>query len=138
MPAAVAADPNANATDLLIQRVKDTPDLAIFALPQADGSWKDVTATEFLGQVTALAKGLVAAGIQPGDKIGLICRTRYEWTLLDFATWFAGAIAMITETPEQFARFDEVHGDLPLIGKVWKIDSGDLDKLAASGGDVTD
>src|ERR1700712_5943897 len=128
MPAAVAADPNANATDLLIQRVKDTPDLAIFALPQADGSWKDVTATEFLAQVTALSKGLVAAGIQPRDKIGLICRTRYEWTLLDFATWFAGAIlvpvydtsspsqihwdlsdsgavAMITETAEHFARF---------------------------------
>jgi long-chain acyl-CoA synthetase len=161
MPAAVAADPNANTTDLLIQRVKETPDRAIFALPQADGSWKDVTATEFLSQVTALAKGLVAAGIQPGDKIGLICRTRYEWTLLDFATWFAGAIlvpvyetssphqihfdmqdsgaiAMITETPEHFARFDEVHADLPLIGKVWHIDLGDLDKLSASGTEVPD
>ncbi|HEX4444531.1 MAG TPA: AMP-dependent synthetase/ligase [Galbitalea sp.] len=160
-PAAVAADPNANATDLLVERVKETPDLAIFSLPQADGTWKDVTATEFLGQVTALAKGLVAAGIQPGDKIGLICRTRYEWTLLDFATWFAGAIlvpvyetssphqihfdmhdsgaiAMVTETPEQFARFDEVHADLPLIKKVWQIDLGALDKLAAAGSDVTD
>ena len=160
-PAAVKADPDANATDLLIQRVKDTPDLAIFALPQPDGSWKDVTASEFLAQVTALSKGLVAAGIQPGDKIGLICRTRYEWTLLDFATWFAGAIlvpvyetssphqihfdmhdsgaiAMITETPEHFTRFDEVHGDLPLIKKVWQIDLGDLDKLAASGVDVAD
>ena len=160
-PAAVKADPDANATDLLIQRVNDTPDLAIFALPQADGTWKDVTATEFLKQVQALAKGLVAAGIQPGDKIGLICRTRYEWTLLDFATWFAGAIlvpvyetssphqihfdmqdsgaiAMITETPEHFTRFDEVHSDLPLIKKVWQIDLGDLDKLSASGGDVPD
>jgi long-chain acyl-CoA synthetase len=160
-PAANEADPDMNATDLLMKRVHDTPDLAIFSLPQADGSWKDVTAAEFHRQVVALSKGLVAAGIQPGDKIGLICRTRYEWTLLDFATWFAGAIlvpvyetssphqihfdmqdsgaiAMITETAEQFSRFDEVHGDLPLIGKVWKIDLGDLDKLAASGGDVTD
>jgi long-chain acyl-CoA synthetase len=161
MPAAVAADPDANATDLLIQRVAETPDLAIFSLPQPDGTWTDVTAAEFLKQVTALAKGLVKAGIQPGDKIGLICRTRYEWTLLDFATWFAGAIlvpvyetssphqihfdmedsgaiAMITETAEQFSRFDEVHGDLPLISKVWKIDLGDLDKLAKSGGDIAD
>jgi len=160
-PAAVTADPNMNATDLLVQRVKDTPDLAIFALPQADGSWKDVTAREFESQVIALAKGLVAAGIQPEDKIGLICRTRYEWTLLDFATWYAGAIlvpvyetssphqihfdmqdsgaiAMITETAEQYSRFDEVHSDLPLIGKVWKIDLGDLEKLAASGTDVPD
>jgi long-chain acyl-CoA synthetase len=161
MPAAVPAQPDANATDLLMERVNDTPDLAIFALPQADGSWKDVTATEFLNQVRALAKGLVAAGIQPGEKIGLICRTRYEWTLLDFATWFAGAIlvpiyetssphqihfdmqdsgaiAMITETPEQYARFDEVHGDLPLIRKVWQIELGDLDKLAASGTKIKD
>jgi long-chain acyl-CoA synthetase len=161
MPAAAPAQPDANATDLLMERVKATPDLAIFALPQPDGTWTDVTATEFLDQVRALAKGLVAAGIKPGDKIGLICRTRYEWTLLDFASWFAGAIlvpvyetssphqihfdmqdsgaiAMITETAEQFARFDEVHGDLPLIKRVWQIDLGDLDKLAASGKDVTD
>jgi long-chain acyl-CoA synthetase len=161
MPAAVEADPNANATDLLVERVRKTPDLAIFALPQSDGTWTDVTATEFLTQVRALAKGFVAAGIQPGDKIGMMCRTRYEWTLIDFAVWFAGAIlvpvyetssphqihwdledsgaiAMITETVELFSRFDEVHGDLPLVSQVWKIDLGDLDKLAASGTDVTD
>jgi long-chain acyl-CoA synthetase len=161
MPAAVEADPNANATDLLVERVRKTPDLAIFALPQSDGTWQDVTATEFLNQVRALAKGFVAAGIQPGDKIGMMCRTRYEWTLIDFAVWFAGAIlvpvyetssphqihwdledsgatAMITETIELFARFDEVHGDLPLVSQVWKIDVGDLDKLAAAGKDVPD
>jgi long-chain acyl-CoA synthetase len=161
MPAAVEADPNANATDLLVERVRKTPDLAIFALPQSDGTWTDVTAAEFLTQVRALAKGFVAAGIQPGDKIGMMCRTRYEWTLIDFAVWFAGAIlvpvyetssphqihwdledsgaiAMITETVELFSRFDEVHGDLPLVSQVWKIDLGDLDKLAASGTGVTD
>ncbi|HMH57711.1 MAG TPA: AMP-binding protein, partial [Galbitalea sp.] len=160
-PAAVAASPNANITDLLIDRVKLSPDLALFATPEADGSWKDVSASEFLNQVRALAKGLVAAGIQPGDKIGLICRTRYEWTLLDFAVWFtgailvpvydtssphqihfdlsdSGAIAIITETAEHYARFDEVHADLPLVSKTWNIDRGDLDKLAASGGDVSD
>jgi long-chain acyl-CoA synthetase len=161
MPAAVAADPSANVTDLLVDRVTATPDLALFALPQGDGSWKDVTATEFLAQVRAVAKGFVAAGIQPGDKIGMMCRTRYEWTLIDFATWFAGAIlvpvyetsspsqihwdledsgaiAMITETAEHFARFDEVHADLPLIDRVWKIDLNDLDKLTASGTGVAD
>ncbi len=91
-PAVVAASPEANVTDLLVDRVKLSPDVPLFALPQADGGWQDVTASEFYDQVRALAKGLVAAGIQPGDKIGLICRTRYEWTLLDFAVWFAGAI----------------------------------------------
>ncbi|MCU1556016.1 MAG: long-chain fatty acid--CoA ligase, partial [Microbacteriaceae bacterium] len=161
VPAVVAADPDANATDLLIDRVAATPDLALFALPTAAGGWEDVSAKEFLRQVIALSKGLVASGIQPGDKIGLMCKTRYEWTLIDFATWFAGAllvpiyetsspnqvqwnladsgaIAMITETPDHFARFDEVHADLPLIGHVWKINLGDLDKLATAGVDVPD
>jgi len=158
-PALVQADPNANATDLLIDRVAATPDLPIFALPTADGGWSDVTATQFLSEVRALAKGLVAAGIEPGEKIGLMCKTRYEWTLIDFATWFAGAIlvpvyetsspsqvqwsledsgaiAIITETPDHFARFDEVHGDLPLIRSVWSVDQ--LAKLAAAGSSVPD
>ena len=161
IPALVTTDPDANATDLLVDRVRATPDLALFALPTPTGGWTDVSASEFLAQVVALAKGLVAAGIQPGDKIGLMCKTRYEWTLIDFATWFAGAvlvpiyetsspsqvlwnltdsgaIAMITETPDHFARFDEVYADLPLIRYAWKINLGDLDKLAASGTEVTD
>ena len=161
MPALVTADPNANATDLLIDRVAETPDLPIFALPTGNGGWSDLTAAEFLAQVRALSKGLIASGIQPGDKIGLMCKTRYEWTLIDFATWFAGAVlvpiyetsspaqvlwnlsdsgamAIITETPDHFARFDEVRPDLPLITSVWQIGLGDLDKLVAAGKDVTD
>ncbi len=160
-PAIVPADPNANATDLLVERVRATPNLALFSIPTHDGGWSDVTATEFLNQVHALAKGFVAAGIEPGDKIGLMCKTRYEWTLIDFAIWFAGAVmvpiyetsspsqlqwnlgdsgtvAMITETPDHFSRFDEAHPELPLVRNVWKIDTGDLEKLAASGKDVTD
>ncbi|MEP6479719.1 MAG: long-chain fatty acid--CoA ligase, partial [Rhodoglobus sp.] len=83
VPAIVPADPSANTTDLLIDRVKATPDLALFALPTAEGGWTDVTSTEFLAQVRALAKGFVAAGLEPGDKIGMMCKTRYEWTLID-------------------------------------------------------
>ncbi|MBH0009487.1 long-chain fatty acid--CoA ligase [Salinibacterium sp. UTAS2018] len=161
VPALVKADPEANATDLLIDRVAATPNNALFSLPTANGGWSDVTSTEFLTQVKALAKGLVAAGIEPGDKIGLMCKTRYEWTLIDFATWFAGAVlvpiyetsspsqilwnitdsgatAMITETPDHFARFDEIRADVPAIANVWQIDLGDLDKLAKSGSAVTD
>ena len=65
-PPAIEADPNANATHLLADRVAATPDLAIFALPTADGGWSDVTAAQFQSEVIALAKGLVEAGIQPG------------------------------------------------------------------------
>ncbi|MEO7146580.1 MAG: AMP-dependent synthetase/ligase [Terrimesophilobacter sp.] len=161
MPAIVAADPNANATDLLMDRVNATPDLNLFALPTPEGGWQDVTAQEFLDQVRALAKGFIAAGIEPGDKIALMCKTRYEWTLIDFAIWFSGAVmvpiyetsspaqllwnlgdsgtvAMITETPDHFSRFDETHAELPLIRNVWKIDLGDIAKLQASGTSVTD
>jgi len=157
----IEADPEANATDLLVDRVAATPTLALFALPTADGGWTDVSASDFLGQVHALAKGFVAAGIEPGDKIALMCKTRYEWTLIDFAVWFAGAVlvpiyetaspsqvqwnledsgavAILTETPDHFARFDEIHADVPLVRSVWKIDLGALTKIADSGSDVSD
>ncbi|HWH25924.1 MAG TPA: long-chain fatty acid--CoA ligase [Pseudolysinimonas sp.] len=161
IPAVVEADPTANTTDLLLDRVAATPNDALFALPTADGGWTDVTAAEFHRQVVALAKGFISAGVQPGEKIGFICRTRYEWTLVDFAVWFAGAVlvpiyetsapsqirytladsgatAIIIETPEQFARFDEIAGDVPEVTKVWQLARNDLDKLAAQGTDVTD
>lgn len=159
-PAVVAADPQANITDLLVQRVAATPELVLFSLPDGAG-WKPVTTAEFHARVVALAKGLVASGIQPGDKIGLMSKTRYEWTLIDFATWFAGAIlvpvyetsspsqvrwnltdsgatSVILETADHFARFDEVRAELPAIGNVWQIDLGDLDKLIAAGTEVPD
>ena len=160
IPPVVAADPSANVTDLLLARVASTPQDALFSLP--DGSaWKDVTATEFLAQVRAVAKGLIASGINPGDKLGFMCKTRYEWTVIDFATWFAGAVlvpiyetsapsqiqwnlsdsgavAMIVETADQFARFDEVRADLPLIENVFQIELGALDKLAKGGIAVSD
>ncbi len=159
-PIVVKPDPDANATDLLSDRVAATPDLVLFAIPDG-AAWRDVTAAEFRDQVVALAKGLVAAGVQPGDKLGMMCHTRYEWSLVDFAVWFAGAIlvpvyetsspaqvqwnlsdsgatSVILETADHFARFDEVHPDLPLIERVWQIDLGDLDKLATSGAAVPD
>ncbi|MHA6668296.1 AMP-dependent synthetase/ligase [Homoserinimonas sp. A447] len=161
VPALVKADPTANVTDILMERVKETPNKALFSLPTADGGWSDVTSTEFLDQVRALAKGLVASGIEPGDKIAFMCKTRYEWTLVDFAIWFAGAVmvpiyetsapaqiqwnvsdsgatAFIAETPDHFARFDEVHPELPQVHHVWQVDLGDLDKLVAAGAEVTD
>lgn len=159
-PALVPADPNANATDLLVDRVAATPDKPLFSLPDGDG-WKDVTTKEFYDQVIALAKGFAAAGIQAGDKIGFMCKVRYEWTLVDFAAWFAGAILvpiyetnspsqiawnltdsgakwLIVENPEHYSRYDEIAADVKGIKKVWTMSSGDLDTLAKSGGKITD
>ncbi|MGO4692349.1 AMP-dependent synthetase/ligase [Glaciibacter sp. 2TAF33] len=160
MPAVVPADPQSNVSDLLEDRFRATPELVLFSLPSG-GGWTPVTTAEFHARVVALAKGLVAAGIEPGDKIGLICKTRYEWTLIDFAVWYAGAIlvpvyetsspsqiqwilgdsgatSLIVETSDHFSRFDEVHPELSNIDDVWQIELGDLDKLAAAGIGVTD
>lgn len=160
IPPLVAADPDANATALLKERLSLTPHDPLFALQEGD-AWRDITTQEFYDQVIALAKGLIAAGVEPGEKIGIIQKTSYEWTLIDFAVWFAGAVLvpvyetsspaqiqwilsdsgatkLFVQNSEYFARFDEVHPDLPNIGKVWQLELGDLDKLTESGKKITD
>jgi long-chain acyl-CoA synthetase len=160
VPAIVPADPDANVADLLVKRVEATPDRALFSVPEADG-WRDISAADFQTAVIALAKGFAAAGIQPGEKVGFLARTTYEWTLVDFALFYAGAvmvpiyetsspsqiqwiledsgaIALIVESPEHFARVDEVRGDLPLIREIWQLHLGAIDTLTAQGAAVTD
>jgi long-chain acyl-CoA synthetase len=160
VPAIVPADPQANVTDLLVERVKATPQLALFAVPEGDG-WRDITAAEFHRQVIALAKGFAAAGLEPGDKVCFIARTTYDWTLVDFALFFAGAVmvpiyetsspaqiawnltdsgavACIVELPDHSERLDEVRPDLSLVRAVWAMHKGDLDRLIEQGKDVSD
>jgi long-chain acyl-CoA synthetase len=147
-------------THLLEDRVAATPDLALFAVPQ-DGGWRDITAAEFRRQVIALAKGFAASGIEPGDKVGFLARTTYEWTLVDFALFYAGAVMVpiyetssphqiqwiledsgavvcIVESADHAARLDEVRGDLPLIREVWQLALGAIDKLSDLGASVPD
>jgi len=160
VPAIVPADPQANITDLLVDRVKATPNLALFAVPDG-GGWRDITATEFHTQVVALAKGFAAAGIEPGDKVGFIARTTYDWTLVDFALFFAGAVmvpiyetsspaqiawnltdsgatACIAESADHSARLEQIRAEVPLVRSVWEMHRGDLDKLVEQGKAVTD
>ncbi len=85
--------PSGNLTDDVVARGTAHPDGVAFGVRRG-GSWHDVTAAGFLGQVRALAKGLLASGIQPGDRVALLSRTRFEWTLLDYAIWFAGAVTV--------------------------------------------
>ncbi|MSW97156.1 MAG: AMP-binding protein, partial [Actinobacteria bacterium] len=70
-PAVVPHDPRANATELLLDRVRATPEIPLFALPNSSGGWDDITARQFYDEVVALAKGFVAAGIKVGDRVGL-------------------------------------------------------------------
>lgn len=82
-----------NITDILLARHRQDPQHALYARKQ-NGVWTDVSTAELLGQVSALAKGLIAAGIRPGERIAVMSRTRYEWTLVDLAGWFAGAVVV--------------------------------------------
>ena len=160
VPAIVAADPQANVTDLLVDRLAASPDRPLFAVPDGTG-WRDISTSEFHRQVIALAKGFAAAGIQPGDKVGFLARTTYDWTLVDFALFFAGAvmvpvyetsspaqvewilsdsgaIACVVESAEHLTRLGGVRENLPLVRDVWAMHAGDLDRLVTAGAAVDD
>ena len=161
MPALVPSDKNANTTEILLERLAKTPDHDLFSLPDGEGGWKTLTVAEFHARVVAVAKGFIASGIQPGDRIGLMCKTRFEWTLLDFAAWFAGAIlvpvyetssasqiewilddsesvALIVEAPHHRERFEGVRSSLPRVHTVWTIDDGAIDALISAGVSISD
>ena len=167
IPALAQIPATANLADVVFRRAAEQPQAVVLRRPSGpsgvageSGSWTDVTASQFSGEVIALAKGLVAAGIEPGDRVALMSHTRYEWTLIDYAIWTAGAVTVPvyeTSSAEQAewilsdsgarACFVETasYGDIigsfrdrvPALSHVWRIDS-DLDSLRAAGADVGD
>jgi len=161
VPFHVESDSNLNATDLLLDRVAKNPAHALFSKKASDGSWKDITSQEFLDDVKTLAKGLIAAGIKPGQAVALMSRTRYEWTMIDFAVWFAGgvvvpiyessssaqiewilsdsdAVAIFVENDEHLARFEEIAKGVKKVKSSWRIESDDFKNLLESGAKVSD
>jgi long-chain acyl-CoA synthetase len=167
IPALAQIPATANLADVVFRRAAEQPQAVVLRRPSGpsgvageSGFWADVTASQFSGEVIALAKGLVAAGIEPGDRVALMSHTRYEWTLIDYAIWTAGAVSVPvyeTSSAEQAewilsdsgarACFVETasYGDIigsfrdrvPALSHVWRIDS-DLDSLRAAGADVSD
>lgn len=160
VPSLVVSDEAENITDLLLHRVTETPNLEIFAIDQGDGDWKPVTASAFHDQVVALAKGLIAAGIQPGQAVAIMSRTRYEWALIDFALWWVGAVsvpiyetsapsqmewilsdsdavALWVENDEHIERFKEIQAEAPMVRSVWKIEGDSIAELVRMGRDIT-
>jgi long-chain acyl-CoA synthetase len=91
-PVAFVSD-TTNLTDPVWDNADRYPDDPQFAR-QVDGVWQDVSNTQFRDEVRAVARGLIAAGIQPGQRVALMSRTRYEWTLIDYAIWAAGAVTV--------------------------------------------
>jgi len=94
IPALAEIPASANAADVVTRRAAEQPHAVMLRRKTADGTWSDVTAAQFAAEVQALARGFIAAGVQAGDRIALMSHTRYEWTLIDYALWTAGAIVV--------------------------------------------
>ncbi len=163
IPALAEIPADATLADVVFVRASQEPQAVVMRRRTSEGRWDDVTATEFRDQVSALAKGLVAAGIEPGDRVALMSRTRYEWTLIDYAIWSAGAVTVPvydTSSAEQVewilgdsgarAAFAENDGYAETIGiasksvqtleHTWVIDgsASDIAGLTARADEVTD
>ena len=158
IPAIVPAASAGNLTNLVFERAWFEPERVMLSRPLGDG-WQSVTAKEFEAEVRATAKGLVAAGINIGDRVAIMSRTRYEWTILDFAIWYAGgcvvpiydtssaeqidwilndsgAVAIIVETP---ALRDLVKTVQPAhTKKIWTMTENVLATLAYDGAAIGD
>lgn len=160
-PTTVEIPTSGNLTDDVVRNGAEAPQAVVFNRPAPGGGWGEVTAAAFLAEVRGVAKGLVAAGVEPGDRVALISKTRYEWTLLDYAIWFAGAVtvpvyetsseeqigwilgdsaavAVVTETPEHLARVTAVRAGLPELRQVWSLGDGAVDVLTRLGAEVGD
>src|SRR5690554_672403 len=162
VPLAVEVDPDHNLNDLLAARVARDPDGPLMQRKETeDGPWVEISARDFEAQVVAVAKGLVARGVEPGDAVGIMSRTRYEWSLLDWAVWAAGAVpvplyetssaeqvewicsdaavtVVVAETPELTALVESVRGSLPGLREVLTIDDGAITELERAGAEVAD
>ncbi|MEU8173716.1 AMP-dependent synthetase/ligase [Microbispora hainanensis] len=160
VPVLVDVPPSANCTDAVFQRGVDEPDAVVIRRKESEdpaAPWTPVTAAQFRDEVAAVAKGLIAAGIEPGDRVGLMSRTRYEWTVADYAIWAAGAVgvpiyetssadqvkwiltdsgakAAFVETAAHEETVREAVPDLPLL---WRIDGGAFAELERLGADVS-
>ncbi|WP_341715768.1 AMP-dependent synthetase/ligase [Micromonospora sp. FIMYZ51] len=143
-----------------VQFVRPDPDPRSWPVRRsASGGALPVTCRQFRDDVLALARGFVAAGVAHGDRVGLLSRTRYEWTLVDYALWSvgavtvpiydtsssdqirwilddSGAVACVVETAEHAATLHGLRRDLPAVRQTWRIDAGGLIELAAQGGDI--
>ncbi|MFH9611062.1 AMP-dependent synthetase/ligase [Streptomyces sp. NPDC017448] len=147
--------------DVVFDYAEDDPHRVALARKDAGGRWREVTSGEFRDQVLALARGLIAHGVRFGDRVALMSRTRYEWTLFDFALWTVGAqsvpvyptssaeqvlwmlhdaevVAVMVEHEDHAMTVGSVIDRLPRLKRLWQLDAGALDELAAAGAHIGD
>ncbi|MFF7367286.1 AMP-dependent synthetase/ligase [Streptomyces tricolor] len=147
--------------DLPFTHAAETPEAVLLRRRDRTGTWRPVTAAAFAAEVAAVAKGLIAAGLEPGGRVAVMSRTRYEWTVLDFAIWAAGGQSVpvyptssaeqvewivrdsgarfaVTETVENAATVTTATAGHPHPPRLWQLDAGALADLATLGRAVPD
>ncbi|MEV0168348.1 AMP-dependent synthetase/ligase [Nonomuraea fuscirosea] len=154
VPVLVDVPASAGLADTVFRRAEQEPGAVVMRRKAGDG-WPVVTAAEFRDQVAAVAKGLIAAGVGHGDRVALMSRTRYEWTLVDYAIWAAGAVTVPiyeTSSAEQvrwiledsaakaaFVELDTheeaVKEAAPGLKSLWRVD-GELETGAVTDADL--
>ncbi len=162
VPPLVSVAPETNITDLVLRQAAKPSNPVLFSRLNSAGQWQHIRAVDFLADVRDLAKGLIASGIGPGDRVGIMSRTRYEWSLVDFAIWFAGGVSVPiyeTSSPSQVAwnlgdsgavaAFGEAahHEDIIRqavaaqglgVLNVWQLEGAGLEALRSAGSGVSD
>jgi long-chain acyl-CoA synthetase len=157
IPALVEIPAAATLTDVVFSSAE--PDRVMLRRLDTGGRWSDVTAAQFSGEVRALARGLLAAGVAAGDRVGLMSRTSYAWTLTDYAIWTvgavtvpvyetssaeqvewiisnSGAIAVFAETDAHASTIASVRSSLPDLKHLWPLEESiaGLSSPASEGG----
>ncbi|MGW4739766.1 AMP-dependent synthetase/ligase [Nocardia xishanensis] len=162
VPASYTIPDDANNSDNVFRHAEQAPNAVLFNVPNGSGGWRDVTAAEFAKTVTGVAKGIVASGIELGDRVAIMAPTRYEWAVLDFATWAAGGCTvaiydssaaeqakwilqdsatklLVVDNDKHRATIDEIEaGSLPELKETLQIDKGAIDELIARGAELDD
>lgn len=160
IPAIVSIRDSDTLSDSVIRNAERSPDKVLFGV-HSGAAWRDVTAARFAADVAAVAKGLLDSGVAQGDRVALMSKTRYEWTLLDYAIWAAGAVtvpiyetssaeqvswiladsgatALLVETAAHEELVGSVREALDGLAHVWQIDNGAIEWLTSTGADVSD
>ncbi|MEU7556501.1 long-chain fatty acid--CoA ligase [Streptomyces sp. NPDC044571] len=160
VPPVVTDPPVGGLADVVFRYAQEEPGRIVFGR-KAGGLWQDVTSAEFAGQVLGLARGLLAQGVRFGDRVAVMSRTRYEWTLFDFALWAVGAqpvpvyptssaeqvhwilqdsdcVACVVEDEDQAMTVGSVIEGLPGLRRLWQLDAGAVESLVADGRGVDD
>ncbi|MBZ3905010.1 MULTISPECIES: AMP-dependent synthetase/ligase [Streptomyces] len=160
-PPLASAPPVGGLADVVFEYAQEDPTYIALGRKDEGGEWRDVTSAEFRDEVLALAKGLLAQGIRFGDRVAVMCRTRYEWTLFDYALWTVGAqvvpvyptssaeqvfwmlydsqcTAAMVEHEDHAMTVATVIDRLPQLRRLWQLDVGAVQELYESGAHLDD